>query len=581
MAFKWDDFAREYYWVILLAIFAAMALTAIAIWAILRCRYPRHEYLALDNESSFISDRLELSRKLRGDIDRNEALINCQYYLRGSTRYFLRYQLCNIGSRMDRHWFVVRDSATRTERLLTVTALPDACPLRHSPCQVRPGLQEIFLDLQHPYVHPVLDIDIKVLAERPHVVVVSPLNDVGSLKDLIYHSKYNEDWQEKYRPQGVGLPQDQVQRLAKQIVEGLLFLHEKDFPAFYNLHLGNVILQNGVARLTGLENVLLGYVPRVSAFIRKRICEDKEVVDAVCFGHTLFEMAAGYEMSTTKPTDKNYADVEHCPEVYQVLRFIFENENHHYPTLEEVATLDFFRNIDLRELTTHTVPPILKTNLSSTAKHLLRDVQRFYRNKGKLKTSRSISVSSCDGGESSDSEKAGLLPRGIRTKRRPPLSPSQAPLTLKKPCPPPPCSSELLTPPAGSSSSPPPEFSSSPPQAESPPPEGTSTCPPSKASDMSPADPEAMPSLDTGATTLSLEPLAATPSSSDAANGVAAAATFVTPLIETPPPRVPPRPPVWVQSQSSVSTCGSVEFCTPPSSPRIDDVELCSSDCVT
>ncbi|XP_077495180.1 slowpoke binding protein isoform X2 [Amblyomma americanum] len=581
MAFRWDDFAREYYWVILLAIFAVMALAAIAIWAILRCRYPRHEYLALDNESSFISDRLELSRKLRGDIDRNEALINCQYYLRGSTRYFLRYQLCNIGSRMDRHWFVVRDSATRTERLLTVTALPDACPLRHSPCQVRPGLQEIFLDLQHPYVHPVLDIDIKVLAERPHVVVVSPLNDVGSLKDLIYHSKYNEDWQEKYRPQGVGLPQDQVQRLAKQIVEGLLFLHEKDFPAFYNLHLGNVILQNGVARLTGLENVLLGYVPRVSAFIRKRICEDKEVVDAVCFGHTLFEMAAGYEMSTTKPTDKNYADVEHCPEVYQVLRFIFENENHHYPTLEEVAMLDFFRNIDLRELTTHTVPPILKTNLSSTAKHLLRDVQRFYRNKGKLKTSRSISESSCDGGESSDSEKAGLLPRGIRTKRRPTLSPSKAPLTLKKPCPPPPCSSELLTPPAGSSSSPPPEFSSSPPQAETPPPEGTSTCAPSKASDTSPTDPEAAPSLDTAATTIPLEPLAATPSSSDATNGVAAAATFVTPLIETPPPRVPPRPPVWVQSQSSVSTCGSVEFCTPPSSPRVDDAELCSSDCVT
>ncbi|XP_070396223.1 slowpoke-binding protein [Dermacentor albipictus] len=579
MTFKWDDFAREYYWVILLAIFAVMALAAIAIWAILRCRYPRHEYLALDNESSFILDRLELSRKLRGDIDRNEALINCQYYLRGSTRYFLRYQLCNIGSRMDRHWFVVRDSATRTERLLTVTALPDACPLRHSPCQVRPGLQEIFLDLQHPYVHPVLDIDIKVLAERPHVVVVSPLNDVGSLKDLIYHSKYNEDWQEKYRPQGTGLPQDQVQRLAKQIVEGLLFLHEKDFPAFYNLHLGNVILQNGVARLTGLENVLLGYVPRVSAFIRKRICEDKEVVDAVCFGHALFEMAAGYEMSTTKPTDKNYADVEHCPEVYQVLRFIFENENHHYPTLEEVATLDFFRNIDLRELTSHTVPPILRTNLSSTAKHLLRDVQKFYRNKGKLKTSRSISVSSCDGGESSDSEKVGLLPRGIRAKRRPPMSPSQAPLVLKKPCPPPLCSSELLSPPAGSSSSPPPEFSSSPPQAETPPPEGTSTCPPSKASDTSPVDTEATSPLGPVATTLH-EP-EATPSQNGVGDAGVAVTTFMTPLVDTLPPKVPPRPPVWVQSQSSVSTCGSLEFCTPPSSPHIDSAEWCSSECIT
>ncbi|CAN8001407.1 unnamed protein product [Ixodes hexagonus] len=529
MAFEWDGFAREYYWVILLAIFALMALAAIVIWAILRCKYPQYEYAALDNESSFISDRLELSRKFHGDIDRNEALINCQYYLRGSTRYFLRYQLCNIGSRMDRHWFVVRDGATRTERLLTVTALPDACPLRHSPCQVRPGLQEIFLDLQHPYVHPVLDIDIKVLAERPHVVVVSPLNDVGSLKDLIYHSKYNEDWQEKYRRQGVGLPTEQVQRLARQMVEGLLFLREKDFPAFYNLHLGNVILQNGVARLTGLENVLLGYVPRVSAFIRKRICDDRKIVDAVCFGHALFEMAAGYEMSTTKPTDKNFADVEHCPEVYRVLKFIFENECNHTPTLEEVASLDFFRNIDLRELTTHTVPPILKTSLSSTAKHLLRDVQRFYRNKG------------------------DLLPRGVRSKRRAVAGPSsKGTLTLMKPRPPLPPSSELLLhPPAGcaSSSSPPPEFSSSPPQAGTPyPPVET---PP--------------PSVETPPTN------STSPPSKDS---------------ETPPPEVPPRPseastPMWVQSQSSVSTCGSLDYCTPPSSPQVEGVERSCADCVT
>lgn len=70
----------------------------------------------------------------------------------------------------------------------------------------------------------------------------------GPLPSWRVQSRYNEDWQEKYRPQGTGLPEPQVQRLAKQIVEGLLFLHEKDFPAFYNLHLGNVILQNGVAR---------------------------------------------------------------------------------------------------------------------------------------------------------------------------------------------------------------------------------------------------------------------------------------------------------------------------------------------
>ncbi|KAL3215118.1 hypothetical protein MRX96_051364, partial [Rhipicephalus microplus] len=159
--------------------------------------------------------------------------------------------------------------------------------------------------------------------------------------------------------------------------------------------------------------------------------------------------------------------------------------------------------------------PILRTNLSSTAKHLLRDVQRFYRNKGKLKTSRSISVSSCDGGESSDSEKAPRprLPRARRRVR--PQRPRRTRL--------------------------PPTLKSHPPL------------------DATSRDPKA-------------EPL----QSDDAA-----VTNFVTPIFETPPPKVPPRPPVWIQSQSSVSTCGSVEFCTPPSSPRIDAAKWCSSECIT
>lgn len=40
----------------------------------------------------------------------------------------------------------------------------------------------------------------------------------------------------------------QVQRLGRQILEALLFLRERGFPAHGHLHSGNVILQNGVAR---------------------------------------------------------------------------------------------------------------------------------------------------------------------------------------------------------------------------------------------------------------------------------------------------------------------------------------------
>lgn len=41
----------------------------------------------------------------------------------------------------------------------------------------------------------------------------------------------------------------QVQRLGRQILEALLFLRERGFPSHGHLHSGNVILQNGVARL--------------------------------------------------------------------------------------------------------------------------------------------------------------------------------------------------------------------------------------------------------------------------------------------------------------------------------------------
>ncbi|XP_064487277.1 slowpoke-binding protein-like isoform X2 [Ornithodoros turicata] len=598
--------------IVLLAVFALLALVAVMVWAILRCRYPRYEYAALDDESSFLSDRMELSRKFHGDIDRNEALVNCQYYLRGSTRYFLRYQLNNIGSRMDRHWFVVRDNITRTERLLTVTALPEACPVRHGSCHTRPSLQEIFLGLQHPYVHPVLDIDIKVLAERPHVVVISPLNSSGSLKDLIYHSKYNEDWQEKYRPNGLGLPKDQIQRLSKQIMEGMLFLHRKDFPAFYNLHLGNIILQNGVARLTGVENALLGYIPRIASFVKKKIWDNREIVDAVCFGHALFEMTAGYELSTMKPTDKNYLDVEHCAEVYQVLRFIFEGR---FPSLTEVASLDFFRNIDLREMRSQYVPPVLQIPLSSAARHLLRDVQKFYRNKGKRRPCGSIS-SSYSSQESLDSRCSSRQQLKKRAN-----SQHQCGIVLKKPCPPP-SSAQLLSLDADDSESNR-ECRSAAPKATMGPPGSPVVHPnstPSTQADAS-SDPDLPPPAvpPRPITALALDSHAppndqqahnpeTSSQQSNPATTIADASTTTSnkdlpsverdnsacsePLPEPagdstrtrPPfqrsstlgtsPGTPPPMSHWVQSQSSISTGTSYEYTTPPSSPLCDVVEF-------
>lgn len=129
-----------------------------------------------------------------------------------------------------------------------------------------------------------------------------------------------------------------MQRLGRQILEALLFLRERGFPMFHHLHSGNVILQNGVARLAGLENPLVGLSPR-----------PPNCSDILSFGYLLFEMTAGYELPTPPSPAHLQLELERVPRIADVLRFIFQNANQP-PSLEELLCCDFFRGVELREL---------------------------------------------------------------------------------------------------------------------------------------------------------------------------------------------------------------------------------------
>ena len=94
-------------------------------------------------------------------------------------------KFCVAGSRIGKNWFLVRDSTTKTERLLTMTPVSDACPIKYH-AQAKQVLHELFLAIQHPYIYPVLDIDRKVIMEQEYVITVVPFNEEGTLKDLIY-----------------------------------------------------------------------------------------------------------------------------------------------------------------------------------------------------------------------------------------------------------------------------------------------------------------------------------------------------------------------------------------------------------
>jgi hypothetical protein len=72
----------------------------------------------------------------------------------------------------------------------------------------------------------------------------------------------------------------------------------------------------GILRLSGLENGLLGLSSRVNAVLWSRSSPDIESIDVVCFGHLLFEMCTGYELSEPVPSRAHLTlDLERYPQV--------------------------------------------------------------------------------------------------------------------------------------------------------------------------------------------------------------------------------------------------------------------------
>lgn len=126
----------------------------------------------------------------------------------------------------------------------------------------------------------------------------------------------------------------------------------------------------------------MGLNSRVNAVLWSRSSAVIENIDVICFGHLLFEMCAGYELSSPTPTKthlqldlERYPQVKICEsnqiglvlifsvpriciiefQVVEVLQMIFESPTG-YPSLEELVLSDLFRNIDLREMRGSCVP---------------------------------------------------------------------------------------------------------------------------------------------------------------------------------------------------------------------------------
>uniref|UniRef100_A0A1I8M9D8 Protein kinase domain-containing protein n=1 Tax=Musca domestica TaxID=7370 RepID=A0A1I8M9D8_MUSDO len=334
----------------------------------------KYQYSALDSGNGVVE------RSPRERAAREKALNATQEWVQQSNgRYEVIAHLDEIGSRHGKNWFLVTDSSVRTDRLMTMLTLPPDCVAfedlspNESPKSI---LMELLGSLHHPYIYPVLDLGFLHISSGNFACLVTPFNSRGSLKDLIYKAQWNEPWSRKYTRKPNGLPVTQVQRLGRQILEALLFLKERGFPLHGHLHSGNVILQNGAARLSGLENGLLGLSSRINAVMWSRSTTDIENVDIICFGHLLYEMCMGQEMTTPKPSMRVLEmEMEHYPQILDVLGLIFEPPNGVCPSVEDLVLCDLFRSIDLRELRGPCFNTI-KPSLSRSTLNLLAAVKK-------------------------------------------------------------------------------------------------------------------------------------------------------------------------------------------------------------
>ncbi|CAG9773920.1 unnamed protein product [Ceutorhynchus assimilis] len=315
-------------WISISCIVIALGVFALAIFLIRRCRQSsqiKHEYSAVQTEGG--TEKFRAENRIR-----NGAFLACKRNLDDNERYELTNQLNDVGYRAEKNWFTVHDRSLGAERLLTLVPLPSTCPI--TPCpETRDTLLELFRGLQHPYILPVLDIDFW----KEGAVIVSPLNPTGSLRDLIYGSFWQEDCDKKYSARGEGLSLRTIQCLGRQIVEALMFLRSKQFPPIYHLHSGNVIIQNGVARLAGLENPLFSLPPKSPA-----------APETLGLGYLLFEMSAGYPLPAPPSPAHLELELERAPKVADALELIFQGTR--TPTLEELIRCELFRGVELREL---------------------------------------------------------------------------------------------------------------------------------------------------------------------------------------------------------------------------------------
>ena len=106
-----------------------------------------------------------------------------------------------------------------------------------------------------------------------------------------------------------------------------MYLYDQGFQPLRHIHTGNIFIhlsEEGRAvgcLLGGYENTILSYRPRL---YRRIVAADLlERIDVIMFGHVIYELACGRELTGILPTAEEYAAVQN-KKLRETLRDIFK-----------------------------------------------------------------------------------------------------------------------------------------------------------------------------------------------------------------------------------------------------------------
>lgn len=430
-----------------------------------------------DNDHIHLSGQSSRSRDLRSYLSDNvrappseqvqqkqrseEALLNAQRFLRSEGNCTLEKPLPGIGGRKYKHYFLVKDYVNATagnrsgpsvQLILSIVSKGEHCAIEIDADSKRATFVNILTSIKNPYILPTVQAD--YLHEQEQIAILRPYCPKGSLKDAIYKATLRNTYAKKYTANGTKLKTNQIQLYGRQILEGLRFFKAKGIP-YGHLNSANVMMDNGVCRLTEYENGIINVVPLLQPFF---VALQGRDYDVISFGFVLFEMAMGFEINNPGSL---YIPAQVPKPIKLLLTGIFGEEsssNVGFKTVDDLIADPFFAEISLKEY------DMKKTRIDTKGKEMLRLAARTSINgkegilkdtrpgksRGRSKSKRKNSASPNSSRLNSTNPPPSSLAKSVASAPPPTLSNTTA-------------TSPAFSPPAAPISSPPPPIGGAPP----------------------------------------------------------------------------------------------------------------------